>query len=164
MPPPPHPDWPRYCRRPFPAYSYVPGTDPHPRRDPKGYAYGQREVPPPLLTPDNWCTHDEYLHGIDLYNFAYWWACHESLEGCWHVAGHATTTGQFLQGIIQVAAGNLKKFMRVDEGAQRLRSEGLARLAAIPDTYCGVDVRAFERDVRGDAPALIRLVGVDPLK
>ncbi len=154
---------PRYSRRPFPAYAYVPGVDPHPRRDPKGYAYGHAEVPPPLLTPENWATHDEYRYGIDLYNHAYYWACHEALESCWHVAGHTTVTGQLLQGIIQVAAGNLKKSMKVDDGARRLWGEGLGRLAGIPDRFCGVDVRLFEREARDyaagtrDTPALILL-------
>jgi hypothetical protein len=103
------------------------------------------------------------LYAIDLYNHAYWWACHEALEALAHVAGPATEIGQLLQGIIQVAAGNLKRSMNVDEGAQRLWSEALGRLAPLLGALLGVDVRAFERDVleyasrRRDAPPTITL-------
>jgi len=156
---------PRYSPRPFPPYAFVPGRDPHPRRDPNGYAYGRPELPPPAVTVDNWSTHDDYRYGIDLYNHGYWWACHEALEALWHVAGHTTAIGQLLQGVIQVAAGNLKRSMNVDEGAQRLWSEALGRLAPLPSPLLGVDVRAFERDARDyaekrrDAPAVITLGG-----
>jgi predicted metal-dependent hydrolase len=96
-------------------------------------------------------------------SFAFWWECHEEIEGIWHVVGHATRTGQFLQGIIQVAAGNLKQHLGVAEGATRLWTEALGRLKDVPSPYAGVDVRGFEGAVRGRlegrraAPALIRL-------
>ena len=34
------PTWPRYSARPFPAYRYVPGLTPHPRRDASGHSFG----------------------------------------------------------------------------------------------------------------------------
>jgi hypothetical protein len=154
---------PRWSTRPFPPYAFVPGVHPHPRRDPKGYAFGRPETRPPSLTPENWRDHDDFRYGVDLHNHGYWWACHETLEGIWHVVGHGSPVGRLLQGIIQVAAGNLKRSMNVEEGAQRLWAEGLARLAASPSPFCGVDVRVFEADARDHAggrraaPALITL-------
>src|SRR5262249_51448551 len=68
-PQPPDPSWPRYSHRPFPSYRFIPGRSPHPRRDPQGHSYGQIEAEPVLLGPEQWRGADEYLYGIDLYNY-----------------------------------------------------------------------------------------------
>src|SRR5258705_9818850 len=147
-PKPPDPTWPRYSSASFPPYRFVPGHSPHPRRDPKGHAYGTAEPKPPSVDPARWRDSAIYLQGIDLYNYAYWWECHEALEALWHAVGHTTPTGQFLQGIIQVAAANLKRFVGIEDAAKRLWTEGLGRHAAIKGRYMGVDVAAFDRDAR----------------
>ena len=158
----PDPEWPRYSTRSFPPYRFVPGRSPHPSRDPRGHSYGRAEHSPPALPPDRWAESESYLFGIDLHNFAYWWECHEELEQLWNAVGHATPQGQFLQGIIQVSAANLKYFMGSAVHA-RLAEEGLARLHGLPDRFMGADVPAFVTAVRawhgGHAtrPALIRL-------
>jgi len=105
----PNSSWPRYSKTEFPPYRFVPGRSPHPRRDPTGHSFGVPEPKPPAPDPAKWKENDLYLHGIDLYNFAFWWECHEALEALWHAAGHTTPTGQFLQGVIQVSAANLKR-------------------------------------------------------
>ena len=53
-PAPPDPAWPRASTRPFPPYRFVAGLNAHPRRDPKGHAYGQPETPPPYVAPERW--------------------------------------------------------------------------------------------------------------
>jgi hypothetical protein len=147
-PAPPDPAWPRYGTRAFPPYRFIPGLNPHPRRDPGGYAHGHPETPPPRHPPGRWRENEEYLHGIDLYNFAYWWACHESLEGLWHLTGHEGVEAQFLQGIIQVAAANLKRHVGQLEGARRLGREGIARLASVKlPTFMGIALGPFIREV-----------------
>ena len=162
-PSPADPTWPRYSELPFPAYRFVPGLHPHPRRHPKGHSYGTPEVPPPRVAVEQWRRNAVYLHGVDLYNFAYWWECHEALEALWHAAGHTSPTGQFLQGIIQVAAANLKKFSGLEGTPLKLAKEGLARHAGLASPYMGVDLQAFARDAvawhegRTTRPALIRL-------
>lgn len=147
-PGPPDPAWPRYTSRPFPPYRFVAGLNPHPRRDPKGHAYGQPETPPPVVAPDRWRENETYLYGIDLYNFAYWWECHEALEGLWHLTGHQGTEAQFLQGIIQAAAANLKRHMDQLEGARRLGREAVGRLASVGTRrFMGLELGPFIRDV-----------------
>ena len=159
----PDPAWPRYGSSPFPRYRFVPGRSPHPRRDPKGHAYGTTEPKPPPPDPARWQENELFLHGIDLYNFAYWWECHEALEALWHAAGHKSPTGQFLQGIIQVAAANLKKFSGLEETPLKLAKEGLARHAGLPSPYMGVDLEQFARESiawhegRATRPALVVL-------
>jgi uncharacterized protein len=147
-PAPPDPSWPRYSERPFPPYRFVPGLNPHPRRHPQGHAFGTPEVPPPSVPPDRWRDNAVYLQGIDLYNFAYWWECHEALEGLWHLTGHQGTEAQFLQGIIQVAAANLKRHVGSLTGARRLGREAVERLASVGKrSYMGLELGPFIRAV-----------------
>lgn len=144
----PDPAWPRYSSRPFPAYRFVAGVNPHPRRDPKGHSYGQVEVAPPSLPPDRWCENEVYLHGIDLYNYAYWWECHEALEGLWHLTGHQGVEAQYLQGLIQVAAANLRRHLGSPEGARRLGGEAVQRLASVGRReFMGLELGPFIRAV-----------------
>jgi len=164
-PPPPDPSWPRYSSRPFPGYRFVPGLSPHPRRDPRGHAYGTPELPPPRVAPERWRENEVYRHGIDLYNYAYWWECHEALEGLWHLTGHTGTEAQFLQGLIQAAAAHLKRHVGSLIGSRRLGSEAVQRLLSVPGpVFMGVTLAPFIRGIRdlhvlenGGAIPLIRL-------
>lgn len=161
-PRPPNPNWPRYSARPFPPYRFVPGKTPHPRRDHRGHSYGQPEPKPPAFPPEDWKKSEDYLYGIDLYNFAYWWECHEVFEGLWHAVGHKTHQGNFFQALIQLAASNLKHYLGNERAAKNLARSSLARLKKIESIILGVDVLALSKDVgeyfRGSRtyPALIR--------
>ena len=140
----PDPAWPRYSGIAFPPYRFVPGLNPHPRRDPRGHAYGSPETPPPRVPPERWRENEVYLHGIDLYNHAYWWECHEALEGLWHLTGHAGTEAEFLQGLIQAAAANLRRHLGTPEGARRLGREAIGRLRSVSGPrYMGVELAPF---------------------
>ena len=156
-------DWPRYSSFALPAYRFVRGRTPHPRRDPKGHSYGKPEPFPPAFPPDRWRDSEWYLYGIDLYNFAYWWECHEIFESLWHAVGRHTEQGQFFQALIQIAAANIKRFLEVPQAAERLKESGLKRFRNVPPRYMGMDVARFAEETkdyfeeRRDSPALIRL-------
>ena len=139
-PDPPNPHWPRYSTRPFPSYRFVPGQTPHPRRNPLGHSYGQPEPKPTPFPADQWQTSEDYRYGIDLYNFAYWWECHEVFEGLWHAVGHNSEQGNFFQSLIQLAAGNLKCFLDNPAAAHNLFRSGIIRLQNVPPSYLGIDV------------------------
>lgn len=140
---------PRYSDRPFPPYRFVPGETPHPRRDPKGHSYGIPETPPSRLTPERWRENEEYRFGVDLYNAGYWWECHEALEALWHLTGHEGREAQFLQGVIQAAAANLRRHLGSDGGARRLAGEAVARLESLGEgRFMGADPAAFAKSVR----------------
>ncbi len=134
------PAWPRYFLRPFPSYRYIPGQTQHPRQHPLGHSYGNPEPTPQPFPPNEWQTSDDYRYGIDLYNFAYWWESHEIFESFWHAAGRHSEQGNFFQGLIQLAAANLKRFMGNDAAAQRLVHAGIIRLQNVPSAYMGIDV------------------------
>ncbi|WP_447986225.1 DUF309 domain-containing protein [Nitrospira sp. Nam74] len=155
--------WPRYSSRAFPAYRFIPGVTPHPRRHPDGHSYGHAEPALSAVAPDQWQTNDAYLYGVDLYNFDFWWECHEVFEGFWRGA-RKTEQGCFFQALIQVAAANLKLCMGSPASAGRLSLAAFERFQPLPHIYMGIDVRRFERDMRAyiagsrDTPARIRLL------
>lgn len=161
----PDPAWPRYTATPFPPYRFVPGRHPHPRRNPLGHSYGRLEPQFAACAPEHWPQAEAYLYGIDLYNYAYWWECHEVFESLWHAVGHKTEQGNFFQALIQLAAANLKQVGGDIQAADNLTRRGLVRLETVPDFYMGVDVRGLSEEIRrhgiGPAkrPVLIRLDG-----
>ncbi len=165
-PSPPDPAFPRDTRAVLPAYRYVPGLSAHPRRDPAGHSYGKSEPHADPLDPAAWAQSSVYLLGVDLYNFAYWWEAHECFEVLWHQTDKEGPLGNLLQGVIQIAAGNLKRFMDAESAAQKLGARGLARLGTVPSPYLGMNVRELEADARAylagerEKPALIRLASV----
>lgn len=130
----------------LPPYRYIPGKNAHPRRDPQGHSFGQPEPKAAPAAPEAWRACEIYRRGVELFNAGYYWECHEALEALWHAVGHDTPQGQFLQGVIQVAAACLQKELG-SPSAGELAEKGLARLGGL-GTYMGVDVPAFVRDAR----------------
>lgn len=160
----PDASWPRYSRLEFPPYRFVAGLNPHPRRDPRGHSHGQPEPKPAYIVPERWRENGTYLFGVDLHNFAYWWECHEQLEALWHLTGHKGREAQFLQGVIQAAAANLKRHMGSLDGSRRLAGEAMQRLASVGATFMGLRIGPFIRSIQdyhidGDSPQvpMIRL-------
>jgi predicted metal-dependent hydrolase len=108
----------------------------------------------------------DYLYGIDLFNFAYWWECHEVFEGLWHAVGPDTEQGTFFQALIQLAAANLKRFVGNEQAAQKLARSGLARLQTLPHLYMGLDMTDLsglvqdDLDHPGEVRMLLRLSGL----
>jgi hypothetical protein len=94
----------------------------------------------------HWQTSEEYLYGIDLYNYAYWWECHEIFEGLWHAVGHTSEQGNFFQALIQFAAANLKLFTGNHQAAGNLVTSGIIRLQKTPKFYMGIDVARLAED------------------
>jgi hypothetical protein len=52
-----------------------------------------------------------------------------------------------LQGLIQLAASEIKRFSAMPDPARTLAERALGRLGRVPSPYLGIDVRALERDV-----------------
>ncbi len=122
---------------------------------------------PSAFQPEDWHQSEEYLYGIDLYNFAYWWECHEVFEGLWHAVGHDTEQGNFFQALIQLAAANLKLFTGNHQAAGKLLTSGMFRLQITPGLYMGIDVAGLKENLQQHmadsdfrAP-LIRLDGLE---
>src|SRR3989338_7998386 len=68
---------PRYTQIKFPPYRFIPGENPHPTENPCGHSYGKKGLDIGLFVPADWRKNEQYLFGIDLYNYGYWWESHE---------------------------------------------------------------------------------------
>lgn len=157
----PPPDLPRYTRRPFPPYRYLPFHPdlPHPRNDPAGHSFGAEETFFAAFSASDWADCEPYLYGVDLFNHGYWWEAHEVWESLWLAAGRDTPAGQFVQGLIQLAGAQLKRYDGVRRGAMQLTQSGIARLQVAKGRYLGIEVavlvaaakRCLDED-RGEYP------------
>lgn len=164
----PDPAWTRLSRSPIPPYCYVPGQGAHPRRDPKGHSYGLPEPRSRRVDPDAWSESDVYRTGVDLYNLGFFWESHEAFEALWRASSDPIQR-DFFQGVIQIAAANLKRRMNADGAARALAERGLRRLRGVPSTYMGLDVGSFcarvERSIfegEGERPPALTLAAPVP--
>jgi hypothetical protein len=139
---------PRYCPdRPFPAYRYVPGFHPHPRRDRDGHSYQPQPglEAHPAWEVSAWRTLADWLFGVDLFNAFFFWEAHESWEGPWAAQPRPSPAAWLLQGLIQIAAALLKVHLGSLAGATALSREGLEKVAAsgaVSPNLLGLDLRA----------------------
>lgn len=144
---------PRYSQHPFPPYRFLPfrndPTRPHPRNDPAGHSFHTQEEFLPSFDPDDWRNCEPYLYGIDLFNHGYFWEAHEAWEAVWLAAGQqATLPGRIVQGLIQLAAAQLKRVIDNPRGARRLTDAGCAKLSEVDGVYFGIHLPRFVRDAR----------------
>ncbi|HSR67343.1 MAG TPA: DUF309 domain-containing protein [Acidobacteriota bacterium] len=139
----------RYCRRPFPPYRHRPGRTPHPVLDEGGHLYGQEEPRPGRFDPQRWEESEDYLWGADLFNHGYFWEAHEAWEGLWRgVRGRPE--GDFLRGLIQVAAAFLKRAQGREKGTLSLRGKAFEKLRPLAEgrgRYAGVRLADWMQDV-----------------
>ena len=116
------------------------------------------EPPPPGRTPTGWLPeegrweHDTLrratIHGVKLFNAEHYHESHDCFEDEWFNYGHGTLEKDFLQGMVQVAAGAYK-YVGFDNptGLEKLLTTGRGYLEDVPADYYGVDVRGLKADV-----------------
>jgi predicted metal-dependent hydrolase len=160
---------PRYTRRPLPPYRFLPfqgsATLPHPRNDPAGHSYHANEEYLSSFVPDDGVTCEPHLYGIDLFNHGYFWEAHEAWETVWLAAGgRETVCGLFVQGLIQLAAAQLKRVIGPPGAAESLTATACEKLAVAEGVFLGIEVAALIaaaqrclREDRGEYPRITLL-------
>ena len=139
---------PHYTDRPLPVYRHLPFQNAHPFLDKGGHSYGEKLSPPDSFTLENWQHCGDYLYCIDLFNYGFWWEAHERLKQLCFAAGRDSEMGQFIQGLIQVAAALLKHFMQEEQGAATLAELGLKNLQQTTGTTLGIEITALVTQVQ----------------
>lgn len=136
------PNFPRYCpQRNFPPYRFVPGLNPRPIEHCCG---SEEHNDTATFTPDQWAKNENYLYGVDLFNYAFWWEAHEAWEGDWLYA-HGDQR-QFLQGLIKISAALIKRNSRQLRGVQNHARSGIEKLNSVAENhrfYMGIDLPKF---------------------
>jgi len=142
----------RYSSKNFPPYRYVPGMHPHPTNSPEGHSYGEEDEEHEKWDSDLWKDNEDYLFGIDLYNYHYYWEAHEAWEGLWIAAVRNSSEHRFLQGLIKCGAALLKIRMANYEiqdliGARNLSKSGMSLLSQVgQDEFMGLDISNFLKE------------------
>ncbi len=130
----------RYTSNPFPSYHFMPGQNPHPRKDPAGHSYGLPEPTATHTPADQWKTNATWLFGVDLYNFGYWWESHEQWEALWKVDRNTEQEKLFYRAVIQLAAANIKRYLDRIEGSQSLARQAVEKLKRIETSpFMGIE-------------------------
>ena len=142
----------RYSSKNFPPYRYVPGMHPHPTNSLEGHSYGEEDEEHEKWDSDLWKDNEDYLFGIDLYNYHYYWEAHEAWEGLWVAAVRNSSEHRFLQGLIKCGAALLKIRMANYEiqdliGARNLSKSGMSLLSQVGlDEFMGLDIPNFLKE------------------
>ncbi|MCE9554094.1 MAG: DUF309 domain-containing protein [Planctomycetes bacterium] len=131
-------------------------------------------MPQPVSPPDlaRWHECHELLYGMDLFNYGYYWEAHEAWEAVWHSVGRGGLLGDFLKGLIKLAAAGVK----VREGrtlgvvrhalrAEELFSRTAERMPSAPESverrFLGLSIDELRRIARGVAENPPRLTPRD---
>jgi hypothetical protein len=135
----------------LPPYRFVPGRDPHPRRDPQGHA---------CRVPETAASGLAFCWGVDLFNARYFWEAHEAWELVWRRSPRGSAEHWALKGLIQITASLLTLHLGRVAATRRLAARGLTcleRAAADLPRLHGLDLGQVAAQVRG------RLVVAGPI-
>lgn len=153
---------PRYCERLLPPYSYVPGHAPHPVSDPQGHMHGESHEAVEPIDTNGWRESDEYLFGIDLFNYGFYWEAHEAWESLWHAASRTGPTADFLKGLIKLAAAAVKAREGNPRGVQRHAARAEELISGLPTHYCGLSIEGLISEAHKLANEADRYATPDP--
>lgn len=93
-----------------------------------------------------------FLKGIEEFNQALFFECHETLEEIW-LEDHGEDR-KFYQGIIQIAAGYFKLQQGVPAGALKLWRTGLEKIEPYGPVHLGVNVELLASAVKNQLARL----------
>lgn len=145
----------RYGTRTLPPYRYMPGTTPHPTRDPEGHSFGQSPDTEVTFDPARWRTSEAYLFGIDLFNNGFYWEAHEAWEELWVACGRRGCVATVLKGLIALAAAGVKASVGNRRGIATHAGRAADAFGKIARgqtrRFLGLDLGALERSVRAVA-------------
>ena len=139
----------RYTEKAFPVYRFVPGIHPHPVNSPEGHSYGLEEEEVSKWNSEDWRLNEDYLYGIDLYNYHFYWEAHEAWEGLWLASVKRSSEHMFIQGLIKMGAALLKVRMASHQiqdliGARTLSKSGMDLLSrAGISNFMGLDIESY---------------------
>lgn len=92
---------------PFPAYAFVPGKNPHPKKS-GGHMEGERDpmtIPIDSEAPEK---SDILKFAVDLFNYEYYWESHVYFESLWNAHNRCGAIADFSKGMIKLTAAQLK--------------------------------------------------------
>lgn len=125
----------------LPGQAHVPGRNARHRED---YFDGVKTSAQPGMTADALSQSDAFRAGFVCYDEGYFWEAHEVWEAVWMATAPNSHARHFVQALIQLANGQLKRVMDRPKAAARLCDMALAHLAEAGD---GGGLARVERDM-----------------
>jgi predicted metal-dependent hydrolase len=104
---------------------------------------------------------EAYLKGIQCFNVGQYFECHELLESLWLETGGVQEI--FYQALIQAAVAIYHLEGNNLWGALSLYEAALDKFSKIPNTYMGLSVRGFERNLKKFFQPYLSLKKGDPI-
>jgi hypothetical protein len=101
------------------------------------------------LQENRWAENRSYLLGLDFFNLGFYWEAHDEWDRLWRASGPDTMVGQFLKGLVKLAAAGMKVREESIHGVRRHAAsagEVFADVAAQADTdsFCGLDFTTMQ--------------------
>jgi hypothetical protein len=103
--------------KPFPPYIFIPGVNPHPKKE-GGYMFEQDEPVAPAIDLAHPEKSEFLLHSLNLYNHGYYWESHVYFEALWNAHGRTGSVADFLKGMIKLGAAGVKFQIQQPENAK----------------------------------------------
>jgi len=97
----------RYSEQSFPSYVFIPGQNPHPKKE-GGHMEGKSEPIAAPLDLEHPETSPEFCYGIDLFNHRYYWESHVYFEALWNAHRRHGVVADFLKALIKLSAAGVK--------------------------------------------------------
>lgn len=93
--------------KPFPPYIFIPGKNPHPKKE-GGYMNGEPDPVAPAIDLNHPENSEFLLHSLNLYNQGYYWESHVYFEALWNAHGRVGSVADFLKAMIKLGAAGVK--------------------------------------------------------
>jgi hypothetical protein len=144
-------------QREFPAYIFIPGINPHPKKSGGHMAGAPEPVAPPVDPARPWESED-LRYALDLYNHGYFWESHVYFEALWNAHRRSGAVAEFLKGMIKLGALGVKLRVGAEaEVARGHRNRAKELFQGVRDvagpTFLGFDLGGILRELDRDEVA-----------
>lgn len=134
----------RFSDKPLPSYIFIPGQNPHPKKE-GGHMEGQSEPVAEPLTLDHPEKSPEFCFGVDLFNYHYYWESHVYFEALWNAHHRQGEVADFFKALIKLSAAEVKKKLNQEETAREHYLRAIELFEGVK-LRCGPNYLGFNLD------------------
>lgn len=155
----------RYSQKSLPSYIFVPGQNPHPKKE-GGHMEGKGEPVAAPLNPNHPEESPEFCFGIDLFNHRYFWESHVYFEALWNAHNRQGEIADFLKALIKLSAAGVKNSLNQPALALDHYQRALELLEDIKFksgiTFLGFDLEELLKSIRAVMDSLSQQIFLHP--
>jgi hypothetical protein len=137
--------------RDFPPYIFIPGQNPHPKKE-GGHMQGLGDPVVPLIDETRPELSHALRYALDLYNYGYFWESHVYFEALWNAHGRQGAVSDFLKAMIKLGAAGVKFYIHQDVSAQGHKSRAIELLKTVLDregeVFLGFEIKQLIDGIR----------------